>query len=55
MHRASGTANHAGRILVRGILNSRETTFPALGPGPFYPWTQFRDYVLQRENYPFSE
>lgn len=45
----------AGRILVRGILNSRETTFPALGPGPFYPWTQFRDYVLQRENYPFTE
>ena len=44
-----------GRILVQGILNSRETTFPALGPGPFYPWAQFRNHVLERENYPFTE
>lgn len=43
----------AGRILVQGIHDSRETTFPALGPGPFYPWAQFRNYVLEREKFPF--
>ena len=42
-----------GRILVQGILNGRETCFPALGPGPFYPWAQFRNYVLGRETFPF--
>ena len=45
----------AGRILVQGIYNSREITFPALGNGPFYPWKQFRDYLLSRENYPFTD
>ncbi len=35
-----------GRILVRGVYNGRETHFPALGPGPYYPWNRFRDYVL---------
>ena len=36
----------ASRILVKAVYNGRETSFPALGPGPYYSWSQFRTYVL---------
>ena len=31
-----------GDVLVKCLLNERETAIPALGPGPYYPWHSLR-------------
>ena len=38
--------NKAGDVLVQVLQNERETSIPALGPGPFYPWPQLRAVLL---------
>ena len=37
-----------GDILVRILLNERDSSIPALGPGPFYPWPGLREYLLEQ-------
>ena len=34
-----------GKVIVRLLLNERETSIPALGPGPFYDWSDLRAYL----------
>ena len=34
-----------GRVLVKLLLNERETSIPALGEGPYYDWDAFRAYA----------
>ena len=35
-----------GDVLVRVLFDEADSSFPALGPGPFYPWDTLRDYLL---------
>lgn len=35
-----------GDVLVKVLFNEGESSFPALGPGPFYPWSELRAYLL---------
>jgi hypothetical protein len=37
--------NRAGQVLVKLLLNERETAIPALGDGPYYAWDAFRTYA----------
>ena len=37
--------NRNGHVLVKLLLNERETTIPALGEGPYYDWNAFRAYA----------
>ena len=37
-----------GDVLVRVLFNEGDASFPALGPGPYYPWEQLRSYLLSR-------
>jgi len=34
-----------GSVLVKCLLNEKETAIPALGDGPYYPWPQLRAYL----------
>ena len=34
-------------VIVKVLFNEGESSFPALGPGPFYPWTELRSYLLR--------
>ena len=34
-----------GHVLVKLLVNERETSIPALGEGPYYDWTAFRTYA----------
>ena len=34
-----------GDVLVKVLFNEGESSFPALGPGPYYPWEQLRNYL----------
>ena len=36
-----------GDVIVKVLFNEGESSFPALGPGPFYPWTELRSYLLR--------
>ena len=38
--------NRKGDILVKVLFNEGESSIPALGPGPFYPWDAIRKYLL---------
>lgn len=38
--------NKKGDILVEMLFNERETSIPALGSGPYYNWTELRDYLV---------
>jgi hypothetical protein len=33
-------------ILVKILFNEKETSIPALGPGPYYQWTDLRAYLM---------
>lgn len=33
------------KVLVKFLFNEREKSIPALGNGPYYPWTDLRDYL----------
>lgn len=33
------------KVLVKLLFNERETSIPALGSGPYYPWDEFRAYL----------
>ncbi|MBO4671236.1 MAG: hypothetical protein J5640_05275 [Bacteroidales bacterium] len=35
-------------ILVRVVFNEADSSIPALGPGPFYPWPELRSYLLKQ-------
>lgn len=37
--------NSKDEVLVKLLLNERETSIPALGPGPFYDWLKFAAYL----------
>ena len=37
--------NRNGHVLVKLLLNERETAIPALGEGPYYDWNAFRAYA----------
>lgn len=36
-----------GDVLVRVLFNEGDASFPALGPGPYYPWPELRLYLLR--------
>lgn len=38
--------DRAGDVLVKVLFNEGESSIPALGPGPFYPWDDLRKYLL---------
>ena len=40
--------NAGGDVLVRVLQNERDADVPALGKGPFYPWTDLRAHILSR-------
>ena len=40
--------NRAGKVVVKLLLNERETSIPALGKGPWYEWTQLREFLSKR-------
>ena len=40
--------NAGGDVLVRVLQNERDADVPALGKGPFYPWTYLRAHILSR-------
>lgn len=35
-----------GDVLVKVLFNEGESSIPALGPGPYYPWPALREYLL---------
>ena len=35
-----------GDVLVKVLFNEGESSIPALGPGPFYPWSTLRAYLI---------
>ncbi len=35
-----------GDVLVKVLFNEGESSIPALGPGPYYPWSALREYLL---------
>ena len=39
-----------GDVLVKVLFNEGESSIPALGPGPFYPWDKLRQYLLSTIN-----
>lgn len=39
--------NRSGRVLVKLLFNEKETSIPALGPGPYYDWGTLRAYMRQ--------
>ena len=41
--------NASGDILVQLLCNEREVGVPALGPGPFYPWSALRAHLLREK------
>lgn len=36
------------QIIVRIVFNEADSSIPALGPGPFYPWQELRSYLLKQ-------
>ena len=39
-----------GDVIVKVLFNEGESSFPALGPGPFYSWDTLRSYLLECVN-----
>ena len=42
--------NRKGGVLVRVLLNEADWSIPALGPGPYYSWSDFREYLCNLIN-----
>ena len=40
--------NRAGDVLVKCSFNESDTSIPALGRGPYYPWSSLRPYLLSK-------
>lgn len=50
-YKRKGSHAEANDILVKALLNENETTLPLPKvSGPYYRWTDFRDYYLQKLN-----
>jgi hypothetical protein len=50
-YKIKGSHAEANDILVKALLNENETTLPLPKvSGPYYRWTDFRDYYLQKLN-----